>query len=94
MNTPEKLLLPTKKTEKDGRSFLHILELLVDDCIQLAQTTDEKAAIHYSKDLLHRIHRVVSPTQIIGHDGEDPTPMKNLLEEERVWDCYSDALKN
>ena len=55
---------------------MHMLEVFVDDFIQLAQTTDEKALRHCSRAVLHGIHSVFPPPNITGHNGEDPVPKK------------------
>ncbi len=56
-----KLPDPTLLSPAQGRSFLHVLEVYVDDFIQMAQTTDAEQLRHLSRSLLHGIHSVFPP---------------------------------
>ena len=88
MTMPVKGMLPQLKTAKEGKTFLHMLEVFVDDFIQLAQTTEEEALRHCSRAVLHGIHSVFPPPKVTGHNGEDPVSIKKILKGEGVWDGY------
>ncbi len=47
-----------------GKSFLHLLEVYVDDFIQLEQMTDAISLHHCIRALLHGIHSVSPPGNI------------------------------
>ena len=85
MTMPEALQLPRIGTAKEGAAFLHMLEVFVDNFVQLAQTTDEKALRHCSRAVLHGIHSVFPSPSVTGHNGADPVSIKKLLKGEGVW---------
>jgi hypothetical protein len=57
----EAVQLPRIGTAKERSAFLHIFEVVVNDFIQLAQTTDEEALRHCSRAVLHGIYSVFPP---------------------------------
>ena len=77
---------------KGAGSFLHLLEVHINDFIQLAQTKDEETLRHLSRALLHGIHSVFLPPDVTGHNGADPVSVKKLLEGERVWQVRKEIL--
>ena len=82
---PEVLQLPRIGKAKEGAAFLHMLEMLVDDFVQLVQTADEEALRHCSRAVLHGIRSVSPSPNVIGHNGTDPVSVKELLKGEGVW---------
>ena len=64
-----------------------MLEVFVDDFVQLAQTTDEKALRHCSRAVLHGIHSMFPPPNATSHNGADPVSIKKLLKGKGVWLC-------
>ena len=73
-------------------SFLHLLEVYVDDFIQLAQTRDEDTLRHLSRSLLHAIHSVFPPPAVTGHSGAGPVSIKKLLQGEGAWQVSKEIL--
>ena len=65
---------------KVGATFLHMLEVYVDDFIQLVQTSDPMKLRHLSRALMHGIDSVFPPPDISGHNGEEPISVKKLKE--------------
>ena len=65
--------LPKKNSMKKGHTVLHMLEVFVDDCIQLAQTSDEKDLRHCSRAVLHGVHSVL-PSSVVILDTVRRTP--------------------
>ena len=78
--------------EAQGASFLHMLEVYVDDFIQLAQSSNPDVLRHCSRAALHGIHSVFPPPIITGHRGEDPISQKKLMEGEGVWEVRKEIL--
>jgi hypothetical protein len=78
--------------EKAVEDFLYLLESYVDDFIGLAQTTDEAKLRHLARAMLHAIHSVFPPTNIMGHDGEDPIALKKLLAGDGIWAVVKEIL--
>ena len=78
LTMPVREMLPQLKTAREGKTFLHMLEVFVDDFIQLAQTTEEGALRHCSRAVLHGIHSVFPPPKVTGHNGEDPVSIKRF----------------
>ena len=76
---PERGQLPQLRMAAEGKAFLHMLEVFVDDFIQLAQTTEEEALRHCSRAVLHGIHSVFPPPKVTGRNGEDPVSIKKDL---------------
>ena len=77
---------------KQGKAFLQMLEVYVDDFIQLAQTTDQEELRHLSRALLHGMHSVFSPPSVTGHSGEDSVSIKKLLEGKGLWEVRKEIL--
>ncbi len=75
-----------KCNAKHGTSFLHMLEVYVDDFIQLVQSRDPQVLRHCSRAVLHGVHSVFPSTNITGHTGEDPISQKKLMEGEGLWE--------
>ena len=92
MAMPEALRLPRIGNAKEGAAFLHMLEVFVDDFVQLAQTTDEKALRHCSRAVLHGTHSVFPPPSVTGHNGADPVSVKKLLNGKGVWAVRKEIL--
>ena len=65
---------------KGAGSFLHLLEVYVNDFIQLAQTKDEETLRHLSRALLHGIHSVFPSPDATGHNGADLVSVKKTPE--------------
>ena len=78
---PERGSFPELKIAKDGKEFLHMLEVFVGGFIQLAQATNEEARGHCSRALLHGIHGVFPPPNVTGHNSKDPISKKNYSKE-------------
>lgn len=89
---PEKLDLPRYNSAKEGRKFLHLLEVFVDDFIQLTQTSNEEESRHCSRAVFHGIHSVFPPSAVTGHNREDPVSIKKLREGDRVWETRKEIL--
>ena len=89
---PKALQLPKIGKAKEGATFLHMLEVFVDDFVQLAQTTNEEALRHCSRAVLHGIHSVFPPPKVTGHIGADPVSVKKLLKGEGVWAVRKEIL--
>ena len=90
----EDVTLPDLSTGsgKDGATFLHMLEVYVDDFISLAQTKDQNKLRHLSRALLHGIHSVFPPPAISGHNGEEPISIKKMKEGEGLWEVRKEIL--
>ena len=58
-------------------SFLHLLEVYVDDFIQMAQTTNRAALCHLSRPLLHGVHSVFRLPDVTGHADQDPVLLED-----------------
>ena len=63
-------------------SFLHLLEVYINDFIQLTQTTDETQLLHFFHALLHAIHSTSPP----------PAAMKKLLQGNGLWATCKELL--
>ena len=71
----------------------HLFEVYVDDYCALLQATDEATIRHHSRALLHAIHQLFPPPTATGHDGEDPTSHKKLIQDqEGVWATRKEIL--
>ena len=77
---------------KQRAGFLHLLEVYVNDFIQMAQTSNRDALRHLSRALLHTVHSVFPPPEVTGHSGQDPVPLKKLIEGEGLWDVQKEIL--
>ena len=62
----------------EEKPFWTTLEVLFNDFIHMAQTSDPEQLLHLSGALLHGIHRKFPPPQISGQSGKDPISKKNL----------------
>ena len=89
-----KFVLPdlSQAAGKDSASFLHLLEVYVDDFIQIVQSNDPNVLRHCSRAVLHAIHSVFPPPAITGHNGEDPISIKKLKELEGLWEVRKEIL--
>ena len=94
----EPLLLPPAAWPEEElattcESYLHVMEVYVDDFCTLVQTSDVAVLRHVSRALLHAIHSVSPPPPAIsGHGGGDPISNKKLLEGEGEWDTRKEIL--
>ena len=79
-------------TGPQAASFLQLLEVYVDDCLQLAQTKDPAVLRHYGRAILHGIHSVFPPPAISGHSGGDPASLKKLKAGEGLWEVRKEIL--
>ena len=73
-------------------TFLHLLEVYINDFIQLAQTTDKAQLLHLSRALLHAIHSVFPLPSVTGGTEEDPVAIKKLLQGDGLWDMQKELL--
>ena len=67
-------------------TFLQMLEVYVDNCIQMAQTQDPTILRHCTRAVMHGIHSVFPPPEVSGHSGEDPISQKKLRDGEGLWE--------
>ena len=83
MHPLESFLIPLEEwleatLEGNSENFTHLLEVYIDDFIQLLQTTNPNQLAHLSPALLHAIHTMFLPHEVMGHAGEDPASLKKL----------------
>ena len=62
--------------------FINQLELYMDDFILMSQCQSKQDMSLISRKVLHAIHTVFPPSNITGHNGDDPTSVKKLIEGE------------
>lgn len=74
------------------KNFTHLLEVCIDDFIQLAQTTNPYQLAHLSPALLHAIHTMFPPREVMGHAGEDPVSLKKLQQGDETWAMQKEIL--
>ena len=74
------MLLPDKWLEEElaatCNKYLHVIEVYVDDVCTMVQTEDPHHLRHVSRALLHAIHIVFPPPDMLGLDGGDPISNK------------------
>jgi hypothetical protein len=74
-------------------SFIHLLEVYIDDFCALAQTTDETQLRHLSSAILTSIHEVFPPPKHTGQSAaDDPISLKKLQQGDGVWDTRKEIL--
>ena len=73
-------------------SFLHLIEVYVDDFIGVIQSTNASQVRHMSRALLHSIHDVFPPPSISKHNGGDPISLKKLMQGDGVWSVQKEIL--
>ena len=61
-------------------TFLHLLEVYIDNFIQLTQTTSKTQLLYLSCALLHAIHSIFPSPSVTSGTEEDPVAMKKLLQ--------------
>ena len=62
----------------EGKPFWTILEVFYDNFIHMAQKSDPEKLLHFSRSLLHGIHRMFPPPQVPGHNWKYPISKKKL----------------
>ena len=65
----------------DGRqraSFLHLLEVYVNNFIQMAQTSNRATLRHLSIALIYGVHSMFPYSEVTGHMGEDPVSCSRI----------------
>jgi len=68
------------------------MEVYVDDFCTMVQTTDARYLRKLSHSLLHAIHSVFPPPEVLGLDGGDPISNKKLLEGKGKWDIRKEII--
>ena len=69
-----------------------MLEVLCNNFIHMAQTSDPEKLIHSSRALLHGIHSVFPPPQVSGHNGQDTISKKKFESGEVQWAVRKEVL--
>ena len=85
----ENMMLPTEAHEPPGvvppLSPETLIEVFVDDFIGITNDATLKHLRYLSRAMLHGIHTVFPPTDVSGHNGQDPISEKKLQQEEGRW---------
>jgi len=74
------MLLPSKWLEENMlaacNKYLHVMEVYVNNFCTMVQTPDVEHLRHISHSLLHVIHSVFFPPEVLGLEGGDPISYK------------------
>ena len=78
----ERLLQVADMRGNEKTTFLQMSEVYVDDFIQMAQPQDPTILRHCTRAVMHGIHSMFPPPEVLGHSGEDPISQKKLRDGE------------
>ena len=69
-----------------------LIEVFVDDFIGCTDTATQEHLTHFSRAMLHGIHKIFPPPSVTGHSGGDPSSEKKLKKLEGLWDNVKEVL--
>ena len=69
-----------------------MLEIFCNGFIHMVQKSYPAQLLHLSRALIHVIHSVFPPPQVLGHNGQDPISKKNLESVEGQWSVIKEVL--
>ncbi len=75
-----------------SNSPLRLLEVYVDDFIGLAQATNSEQLLHFTRAVLHGIHRIFPPASITNKPDDEPIALKKLLKGDGQWATTKEIL--
>ena len=72
--------------------FLTMLEVVCDNFIHMAQISDPSQLLRLSRAFLHGIYSVLPPSQVSGHNKQDPISKKKLESGEGQWEVIKELI--
>jgi len=88
---PKPSTLPTIHNQ-DIINLLQLLEVYIDDFIGLIQAPTQQQLQHFTRAILHAIHRIFPPVTITNNPNNEPIALKKLNQGDRLWSHNKEIL--
>jgi len=88
---PKPGTLPTIR-DQDTTNLIQLLEVYVDDFIGLIQAPTHQQLQHFTRAILHAIHRIFPPAAITKNPNDEPIALKKLAQGDGLWASQKEIL--